>query len=338
MLKQKIEIIAPFPPPYGGIANHIGRLVPFLDENKLDYRIWNHGFLYDRKKHIIANNKKVFWYLKFLFRKTKNIIHFHQTLFGLQYLYWFIYSKLNNNSIIVTLHNESLLKQNIIFNKLNIFLLKNTDNLSLVVVSKKVNEFLYENKIESIYLPAYISPKVKQEVRISNEKYNIFCNIWKIVDETYIEKYGIDLILDLIKDNKNNKMKLYIFIGNDKNINILHDEINKRNLNNMVEIKVSENLVDHFYYADLLIRANRDDAFGVSIQEAHDCNVPTISSDICERPKGTYLFENGSLTSLIKVFEILKNKTKEELLANVEELKYHMELIKMYKNLMEKNK
>ncbi|MBU1667542.1 hypothetical protein KKC13_03930 [bacterium] len=336
MLKQQIEIIAPFPPPYGGISNHVGRLVEFLKQKNIHYCIFNHGLLENQSENIISNKKKISWYISFLFRRTNNIVHFHQTLFGFQYFYWFLYSKFNRNNIVITLHNETILNQNFLLKKLNIIFLKNTKNKTLLTVSKKVNNFFMKNNLESIYLPAYVPAQENHKKRLNYTTYNIFCNVWKLVNKSYIEKYGIDLILDLLNVNTNSNIRLFMFIGSDDNIDIIYKEITKRNLKNLVEIKVNENLIDHFHYADLLIRANREDAYGVSIQEAHDCNVPSISSDVCNRPKGTYLFKNGLFEDLLKTFHKVINTDKNELLEEKETTNHHLKLIDIYKNLMEK--
>ncbi len=331
--KKILEIIGPYPPPYGGISTHIDRILRFLKRNNIDYVVHNHGYYSNFRKNISANNKKIFWYLKYLFVKNSNLVHFHQTLFGLHYLYWFIYSKLNRKNVIISLHNQNILMLNIFFRRISLWLLKNTGNSTIIVVSQLVHDYLIKNSIKSIYLPSHVPYKSKNE-KIKSDSYIIFCNIWNVKNSSFIIKYGIDLILDLMKSNDNKYLLLYIFIGRKKNINIIKNEISARGLENNVNIIVDSNMVDHFYYADLFIRGNRDDAFGNSIQEAHDNFVPTISSNVCKRPNGTHLFESGDLNDLNQVFNQLYYKSKKELLQNVEKTKYHYELINIYKQLL----
>ena len=332
-LTLNIEIIGPYPPPYGGIANHIARLVPYLEENNIAFTIHNHGN-YSDNSNIIANNKSLFWYIRYLFKRSDNIIHFHQTMCGLHYLYWFLFSLINKNQILVTLHNENILKQNTFLKSLNLWLLKKSKRLTVICVSEKVNTCLLKNNIKSQYIPAYIPPNNIIQKRENFDTYNIFCNAWKIVDKSYIEKYGFDLIFELISAHKDKKIKLYIFIGSDINVQLLKTIITEKDICNKVEIIINQNLVEHFYYADLLIRANRDDAYGVSIQEAHDCGVPTISSDVCTRPEGTHLFTNSSFPSLLKKFQKIYNTKKTVLLKNTKKTSYHIELINIYKELI----
>ncbi len=335
MSSQKIEIIGPFPPPYGGIAVHIERLIDYLKENNLDYIVHNHGNYENTEKNILAYKKSIFWYITYLFKKNSNIIHFHQTIYGFHYLYWYLYSRFRKNNMLITLHNENLLKQNKLLQTLNVWLLKKTNNMTLLVVSKKVNEWLKNSSIISKYMPAYVPLISSKTIKKQNDIYNIFCNVWKIVDHTYIKKYGFDLILDLIKYNNEKNIKLFVFVGASKNIDFLNKEIKQRKINEKVKVLINENLVEHFYYADLLIRANRDDAFGVSIQEAHDNGVPTLSSDVCERPKGTHLFKTDDFSDLLRLYNEIYKNDKKKLLNEVCKTKYHQDLINIYKHLME---
>ena len=109
MLTRKIEIIGPIPPPLGGVSVHIARLIQLLKQNSIEYCVHNHGNYHDESNSIYANGKKIGWYLTFLFHKNKNLVHFHQTMYGLHFIYWMLFSKINQNVILITLHNEHIL-------------------------------------------------------------------------------------------------------------------------------------------------------------------------------------------------------------------------------------
>ena len=105
-MNKTIGIFGPYPPPLGGISVHIARMESFLKKENIDYTIFNHGF--QENERVIATKKKVFWYLKMLFIKRHSAFHFHQ-FFTFHFIYYFIFSILRKEKIIVTIHSERLL-------------------------------------------------------------------------------------------------------------------------------------------------------------------------------------------------------------------------------------
>ena len=61
-----------------------------------------------------------------------------------------------------------------------------------------------------------------------------------------------------------------------------------------------------------------------------DMGVPAIASNVCERPKGTILFENDNLEDFSKKVSYVLNSAKKILLKDKEELVYHEKLIGLY--------
>ena len=104
---MRIEIIATYPPPVGGISNHSSRLAEYL-KGKIDFHIYNPGD--SGNEYVTPFHKSKLWFLKFLIKKNKNIVHFHKTLYGIEFLYWYIFSLYNTPRIFITMHNEEIIK------------------------------------------------------------------------------------------------------------------------------------------------------------------------------------------------------------------------------------
>ena len=115
-MNKKLGIFGPYPPPLGGISVHISRLEAFLKKEKIDYEIYNHGFI--EQENIIATKKKLVWYFKMLFIREFNTFHFHQ-FFLFHFLYYFIFSLFRDEKIIVTIHSERILSYSRIKRKIN---------------------------------------------------------------------------------------------------------------------------------------------------------------------------------------------------------------------------
>ena len=75
------------------------------------------------------------------------------------------------------------------------------------------------------------------------------------------------------------------------------------------------------------------DGYGITIQESLDLGVVPIASNVCKRPKGTILFENGNKTDLLKKVNYVLKLTKYQagkLINASERLSYHEILINKY--------
>ncbi|WP_157496654.1 glycosyltransferase [Hahella ganghwensis] len=179
-----------------------------------------------------------------------------------------------------------------------------------------------------VHLPAYVPPITKSIRNKIKRKYTVFFNIWKVDSRKSVTVYGIDLLIEIASLYPD--IQFECFVSSEKNLRLLYDSINQRKVKN-IEVVVGENLVSHFSRADLFLRLNRDDAYGVSIQEALDCGVPAIASDVCLRPRGALLFESGNLKQLKAVFERALSLPRHTLISERLSTKYHLELIDIYR-------
>ncbi len=330
-----LAIIGPYPPPYGGIATHIYRLRPYLKSENISHRVFNHGNA--ESEDVIPNHKSPIWYFDFLFCRNLNVnaVHFHQTLHGFEYLYWFIYSKINRLKIIITLHNETILSKRL-FRSFNLFLLRKTGYSLLITVSKKVHLFLNDRNIRNILLPAYIPVDMKQlkPIRVDKRKKIIVYAIFKVTSKNLIDIYGFDLVMKLM-NFVSGEYDLYILIGDKKNsdIGILESILFQNKQTDSVNIVYDKNLVDFLPNADVYIRPSKSDGYGISIQEALELGVPAIASDVCERPPGTIVFKSGSFEDFFKKFNFVARTPTSEILKNSRHLAYHRQLITLYKRI-----
>ncbi len=328
---MKLCIVGPYPPPYGGVSNHICRLLPYLSESNIQYNVFNQYDVEDRELGVKSTRGSYVWWLKFLFIKEKHLVHFHQFSW-FHFIYFFVYSVVNKNDFIITIHNEKLLNAPAWIRFLAVSLLRWSRFRKLLVVSKSVETMLIHAGVDNVcYLPAYVPPRVSSKSSRDVDGKTIFFNIWKVSCVGDISRYGIDLLMVLAL--KYPGVRFECFIAVDENINLIESVIKDKGAFNLI-LRIGENLVEHFYRADVFLRLNRDDAYGISIQEAMDCGVPAIASDVCARPDGVKLFKSGNIDELLAVFDEVLSSPKNILLQGKVDMEYHLQLIGLYKKLL----
>jgi len=329
-MNKKIAIYGPYPPPLGGISVHIKRMVPFLKKANLDYTIFDFG--YTEKENVIPTKKSIFWYLKILFNRQFDLLHFHQ-LFAFEFIFYYIFSIINRTEAIVSIHSERLLKYSSTYRDMNLFFLKKS-KLKVIAVSKNLTDLLLKSGIDVVFLPAYVPPEdiVFKPIKKDQRVYFLY-SVWKLDKKLGDEIYNVPLVSKFLSENKLNYKMLFL-IGNKEisDLNYLNKMIKEYDIAESVEILYGKNLVDYVQNCSFLLKTNYVDGYGVALQEAMDLGVPAIASDVCIRPKGTVLFKDDDLGDLKLKINHTMSQPVESILKEKEELQYHLELIKIYKN------
>lgn len=321
---MKINIIGPFPPPYGGVSVHVKRMMLYLINNNIEVTIYNESKDYTKNSN---NIKDIETYRKFIFKiffLKGDIIHFHTINKKIRILMGFY--MIFNKKIVLTIHGESLhdqLRQSSNLIKKLLLLSISKINKIICVNPNTIDELIslgISNK-NLIYIPAYINP-IENEYDFTN----IPQNVWNFINNSNFlissngcvrfyrneDLYGIDMLIELVKKLKckgYNVNLLIALLGTDmENYSEksyredLKKKINEYNLQNYIMIfEVSDT---EFYpilkKSKLFLRPTNTDGDAVSIREALYYKVPAIASDVVKRPEGTILFKTRNLDDLYK--------------------------------------
>ncbi|SHI94513.1 glycosyltransferase [Aquimarina spongiae] len=331
-MNKELAIFGPYPPPLGGISVHVKRIEPFLNESKIPYQIYNHG--YQEQKNVLATKKNLFWYIKLLFTKRYGLFHFHQFFF-FHFLYYPLFSLFRREKVFVTIHSERILGYHKIVRSLVLLLLAVTRKTTFISVSKNLNDYLNEKGVSSIFLPAYVPPTVIADKKINSTKEIFLFSVWKFNQKLSNEIYNVPLTFQFLSENKD-KFTMLFMIGSqsDSDVEYLEELMQKYDVTENIEVVFNENLVDYVKNCKFLLRPNLSDGYGVSIQEAMDLGIPAIASDVCERPKGTILFKSDDIEDLSKSVSYVMNTSKDKILNKKENLIYHNQLIDMYVKIL----
>jgi len=340
-MNNVLYIIGPYPPPLGGVSVHIERLLVLLEQNSITYKLYNTSPIqYKGKNKNIVNIRKyyIFNLILILFDKDIQVVHFHQTFKGFEYLYWYLFSiTVRNRKILVTLHNDDILYSNRISSKIIIALLNMSHIEKIITVSESVYNNLHPN-LDVCYLPAYIPPSDGNGICSSKKRNIIITNIYRVTADSLEKIYGFDITLRLFSNFQNEYM-LYILIGDERSdIGLLNAIINKYGISTKnIKIIIGEPLINYLPESRLFLRTTRRDGYGNSIQEALDLGTIAVASNVCKRPDGTILFNiNDEKDLLSKVNFILNmdDRTYNKKIETIKEMKKKDNtLLNIYTNL-----
>jgi glycosyltransferase involved in cell wall biosynthesis len=340
---MKVNIIGPYPPPYGGISVHIKRMKKYLNSKGVDVKV-------------LKDNKKVFLKIPFL---KGNIIHFHsinkkkRILLGLFTIF--------HKKVVLTIHGESLHDQleqsSWITKKLLLFSMKKIS--SIICVNSKIFSELAALGIGAdklTFLPAYINPiedeydfaSIPTQVWdfINNSKFLISANGW-IRFYKNKDLYGIDMLIELMRRLKAESYDVSLFIAvlgtdmQDHNERLYYEELKCKiiNYNLQKDVFIFEAKSTEFYpilkNSKLFIRPTNTDGFAVSLAEALYYKVPSIASNLPNRPEGTIIFKSRDMQDLyIKTVDLIENyDVYKEKIKNIKMPNNDEKLLDIYKNL-----
>ena len=345
----KVAIIGPYPPPYGGISIHIQRMHYFLMERNIEHTIYtNKDF---KKENLVNISKKKMWLLKYFFSAKENILHFHnidwrsRVLIGLM--------RFTGKKVILTIHGASLHRQinqsGWLKKKLLIWALKNIN--SIIVVDPKIKNLLVSLGIISErveYIPTFIPPIIKDEDIaeiplkiwdfIDTHKPIILANASTLVFYDNIDLYGLDMCIDLCAKLREYYPTLgFIFclpdIGDYEYFNKMDQKIKEKKLeHNFIFQTQPCQLYPIIMKSDVFVRPTNTDGYGVSIAEAIHFTVPSVASNVCQRPGGTILFNSRDLNDFrLKVKELLENyEFHKKQIENIELDNYAKDILDIY--------
>ena len=306
-------------------------MIPYLQKYSVPYVLYDqYGTESDILK-IVPIHKSKLWWLLYFFKRRPLAVHFH-AFSVLVICYAFFYSLFSKVKVVVTIHDENILNRGCLFRIFALLVLRSSSNNIFVCVSLRLSKFLKMNSVRQVlHIPAYVPPVGfnKKHVKYDGST-KIFFNAWRL-DESSSDIYGFDLLLELAMQKKS--AMFYIFVGDQCSGDFVLQAVRNRSLDN-IECLVAENLVDYLSDADIFLRLNREDGYGVSVKEALDLGIPAIASDVCNRPEGAILFESGSLADLTtKVEQLIANNYVFDR-SKIQTTLYHLELIEIYKSLL----
>jgi len=317
--KKRLALLGAFPPPYGGVAVHIERLRPLLDERGVSHHTYNAVTETEVPgvSSVVKNRSR--WFLRYLATGEEDVVY----LFSDRLSAWTLAAaacRVRRKSLVINLRNSRLLdwmdqqpwKAEAAARVLR-------EATLVVAVSRKLEEACWTLGIDKrrvVYAPAFLPPP-SHDV---DNRGKVADGVWEFVGRhpRYIaangnvkwhegeDLYGIDLMVELmgrLKDDEPDLGMVICFWNHSENDQAYLDQLIARADELGVRDRILFNtaigqFVPVLKDAALFLRPTNTDGDAVSVRESLYLGVPTVVSDAVERPPGALLHRSRDIDDL----------------------------------------
>ena len=322
-------ILGPVPPPFGGVAVHIHRLVPLLQKAGLEVGVLNHFSSTEASFVIGALKRSPLNYFRLPKKVAARIVHYHHS-------HWLallavVLAKRRRSSYIITLHSGGLarhLRSNVPLRKWMTQWALNSFDLIIVVnqeIRAAVEPYVDARRIEVV--PAFVSathegarPDLGSGRFLASGRTLLVAAYRLRVRKDGGEPYGLDTAVEAFVTlaHEQSHLKLAFFIAErpagrkaKHYLSSLNTRLEQAGLADRVLTVFGRPLVSAFGHDVILVRPTRSDGDSLSVREALQAGVPVIASDVVQRPSGTITFPHDDVHALCEaVRKVLDEATE----------------------------
>lgn len=315
---DSIAVLGVFPPPFGGVANHVQRLMPLLDAAGVDYHIYNAASKSDSHSRVtsVVRHRR-FWLPLFLLRCREKAIY----VLSDRLLVWLLVALLGRirrrtialrlrNSLLVDMQRRSrllALVAGLVMRQFNL----------IVAVSTELVEAAEAAGVERhriLHAPGFLPPsKQCLDKRLVSDK------VWAFVKGASplivangriswhdgVDLYGLDMMVELVARLVPNypKLKLAVCFWHFETQDLdrleeLHELARARGVEHALFLNTEKGVfVPLLKEADVFVRPTNRDGDANSIREALALGVETVASDVAMRPQGCRVHRNRDIES-----------------------------------------
>lgn len=311
--QKKIALLGPCPPPLGGVAVHVKRVMrKYRDQGN---EVFHFDTTVEYRFHFLPFY--LFRLLLFLLWSRPDIVDFHTLYVSNSILELWLLAQLkkviNYNLRVIEHDCRHLYDRSQSFKKMANKIIKTVDKV--ICIGDITYNSYCDNKV---VLPAYsleaafLPPDYSEEKSIlatypesldnfvKKHRPLLVANAFQLSLLNGRDLYGFDLCIDLIARLKAEyeNIGLVFFlaqIGDRTYFQKMMKTIKKLNIEEHIFIaKGRGELWPLLKQADVFVRPTLSDSFGISVAEALDLGVPAVASNVCRRQKGAILFQCGN--------------------------------------------
>lgn len=312
-----ILILAPVPPPFGGIAVHVSRLVPLLEAAGLRVGVLNHFNSTERSFVVGALKRNPLNYYRLPRKFPARVLHYHHarwsTLIAVAIGKWG-----SRGRYILTVHSGGLQKQlssNVpLLRPITKWALRRFD--AIIVVNPRIHSFIQEHagRRDVEVLPAFLAAD-GDESKYESSIEAFFSSARTLLVPAYrinfakggSDTYGLDTAVDAFTELAEDyaDLRLAVFIANKpsgarakKYLSALEERLDRASLSDRVLVAFGLPLAPAFRHNVVIVRATRAEGDALSVREALHAGLPVVASDVVERPAGTVTFHRDDVPGL----------------------------------------
>jgi len=337
-MNRRLAILGSYPPPFGGVATHLLRLLPLLDETGIEYCLYNAVSKSARPPNVVSvSEKRTRWLLRYLLVGQESAIYVLSDRLSVWVLAA-ILGRLRKRKLGLRLRNSALhdyLEHGRLIRMLTSFALRRYD--LIVCVNKDLAEAAGKagaGKAAVVHAPGFLPPSqtccnpdlVDAEVwRFAESGDPLIVANGKISWHEETDLYGLDMMIRLVADLKVDYPNVRLVVcfwhfdvGTDaRRLSDLHEMAGDLGVSDAILLNTKVGvLVPILQRANLFIRPTATDGDANSIREALALGVPAVASDVVERPEGCFVHRAGNQASLNQTVRRVLGETRENRTAS----------------------
>jgi len=310
---KPLAIVGSYPPPYGGIGVHLQRLVNRLEDEGIDFVLYNTVSTSQKPPNVVSVSRhKILWYLGFCLRHRHKVVHLVATNW-LSRLMFGLIACFRPGRYVLSIHGRSIsesLESGVLRAALTRWLLRKMD--VVIACNTDIERECVEDvglEREKVHMiPAFIPPDVDRASELPecvqgfiNSHNPLLCAVVAI-GQTYKgnDIYGIDMMIELVErlkpDHPQIGLVLSVTSGADEITEQTVEACRRRVDDNMFIITEPLEQISHLIQSsDIFLRPTNTDGDAVSVREALWLNTPVVASDAVPRPEPCVLFRTRNM-------------------------------------------
>jgi glycosyltransferase involved in cell wall biosynthesis len=343
-----------YPPPIGGVSMYMKRFKEHMDSEGIENELWDVSSTIKSIKGVrnVSIRKLPLEYWKM---SGKDLIHYN--LAGVDsknYIAFFNKLLFRKRKKVLTIHGKAVG----LFSGDEKRMLNTLNSFDAVICVKENDKAMMEGrgvKTRVYEIPAFIPPTINQaeidEIPqdvwrfISGKDFIVSANGFRFNFHNDQDLYGTDLCVELCARLKKDVPNIgFVFSLSGVNNKEYYEELQRRIKSygiedNFLFITNSYQFYPILMKSSLFVRPTNTDGDALSIREAVNFGIPTLTSDVVERPKGVSLFKNRDIDDFyLQAKKIIENY--EEHKKAVGGIRYENnaeKIINVYRELMGNN-
>lgn len=333
MSSPDLAIIGVFPPPFGGVANHVQRLLPLLHARGIKVRVYNAVSESAAPPEVVSVVRwRRVWLPFFLFTCAEPAI----LMLSDRPFAWAMAAfacRVRGRRLALRLRNSRLIDVMAVGGiraRLVRYALRRMD--LVICVNRELAQEVHSLGVAEqaiLHAPGFLPPSERCVARSSVAE-----NVWRFAkgaDPLLVangkiswykgaDLYGLDQLTQLIgllvKDFPRIKLVVCFWDyqdGDASRLRELHDMAEAEGAAKAIMLNTERGtMLPILAQADLFVRPTITDGDANSIREALALGIPTIASDVVERPSGCITFRNRDLADLERVVRNTLDENRSE--------------------------
>jgi glycosyltransferase involved in cell wall biosynthesis len=323
-----VLILGPVPPPFGGIAVHVSRLVPLLQKAGLEVRVLNHFGSTNPSYVIGAFNRNPLKYYFLPRRIPARVVHYHHSHWS-SFLAVALGKGHRPTRYVITLHGTDLARRLTsgvpLVRGITRWALNRFD--AIIVVNPHIRASIRDTVPHEIaVIPAFLradsgdstyEPTIETFLGSGPTLVAPAFRVQFLPDGR--ELYGLDVVVAAFVTLASERpdLQLAVFIAEpprgkkaSNHLEVLIRKLEEAGLSDRALVLFGLPLTPALRHGVVIVRATRNEGDALSVREALDAGVPVVASDVVDRPPGTLTFTTDDVGSLSCVLRQVLDETR----------------------------